>query len=231
MRFIAILTVSMLLMSCENNAQNVKELKTHKDSVSYAIGYSIGQNFKMQSVDVDPVILAAAINHVTKDDKSALMTEEVAQQVMMAYQTELMAKQEEERKAKGAKNKTEGEKFLAANKSKEGVITTASGLQYQVIKMGDGPKPTTADRVKCHYTGTLIDGKKFDSSVDRGEPAVFPVTGVIKAWTEVLQLMPVGSKFKVFIPSELGYGEQGAGQDIGPNSVLIFEIELLGIEQ
>ena len=124
MRFIAILTVSMLLMSCENNAQNVKELKTHKDSVSYAIGYSIGQNFKMQSVDVDPVILAAAINHVTKDDKSALMTEEVAQQVMMAYQTELMAKQEEERKAKGAKNKTEGEKFLAANKSKEGVITT-----------------------------------------------------------------------------------------------------------
>lgn len=229
MRFLATLTMALLLVSCENNAQVVKELKTHQDSVSYAIGFNIGQNFKMQSVEVDATILAAAINDVLAD-KKALLNEEQAQQIMMAYQTELMAKQEEKRKADGSKNMDAGKKFLAENKTKEGVQTTASGLQYKVIKMGDGPKPTSSDRVKCHYKGTLIDGKQFDSSIDRGEPAVFPVTGVIAGWTEVLQMMPVGSKWQVFIPSELGYGERGAGEDIGPNATLIFEIELLGIE-
>lgn len=229
MRFLATLTMALLLVSCENNAQVVKELKTHQDSVSYAIGFNIGQNFKMQSVEVDATILAAAINDVLAD-KKALLNEEQAQQIMMAYQTELMAKQEEKRKADGSKNLDAGKKFLAENKTKEGVQTTASGLQYKVIKMGDGPKPTSSDRVKCHYKGTLIDGKQFDSSIDRGEPAVFPVTGVIAGWTEVLQMMPVGSKWQVFIPSELGYGERGAGEDIGPNATLIFEIELLGIE-
>lgn len=229
MRFLATLTMALLLVSCENNAQVVKELKTHQDSVSYAIGFNIGQNFKMQSVEVDANILAAAINDVLTE-KKALLNEEQAQQIMMAYQTELMAKQEEKRKADGSKNLDAGKKFLAENKTKEGVQTTASGLQYKVIKMGDGPKPTSSDRVKCHYKGTLIDGKQFDSSIDRGEPAVFPVTGVIAGWTEVLQMMPVGSKWQVFIPSELGYGERGAGEDIGPNATLIFEIELLGIE-
>jgi FKBP-type peptidyl-prolyl cis-trans isomerase FklB len=229
MRFLATLTMALLLVSCENNAQVVKELKTHQDSVSYAIGFNIGQNFKMQSVEVDANILAAAINDVLTE-KEGLLNEEQAQQIMMAYQTELMAKQEEKRKADGSKNLDAGKKFLAENKSKEGVQTTASGLQYKVIKMGDGPKPTSSDRVKCHYKGTLIDGKQFDSSIERGEPAVFPVTGVIAGWTEVLQMMPVGSKWQVFIPSELGYGDRGAGDDIGPNATLIFEIELLGIE-
>jgi FKBP-type peptidyl-prolyl cis-trans isomerase FklB len=229
MRFLATLTMALLLVSCENNAQVVKELKTHQDSVSYAIGFNIGQNFKMQSVEVDANVLAAAINDVLTE-KEGLLNEEQAQQIMMAYQTELMAKQEEKRKADGSKNLDAGKKFLAENKSKEGVQTTASGLQYKVIKMGNGPKPTSSDRVKCHYKGTLIDGKQFDSSIERGEPAVFPVTGVIAGWTEVLQMMPVGSKWQVFIPSELGYGDRGAGDDIGPNATLIFEIELLGIE-
>jgi FKBP-type peptidyl-prolyl cis-trans isomerase FklB len=229
MRFFITLTLTLMLVSCENNAQVVKDLKTYQDSVSYAIGYNIGQNFKMQSVEVDANILAAAINDVL-NDRNTLLDEEQANEVMMSYQTHLMEKQEEKRMSEGQTNKEAGQKWLAENKKKEGVQTTASGLQYKVITMGDGPKPTSNDRVKCHYRGTLIDGKQFDSSFDRGEPAIFPVTGVISGWTEVLQLMPVGSKWEVYIPSELGYGERGAGEDIGPNATLIFEIELLGIE-
>ncbi|MGH9569716.1 MAG: FKBP-type peptidyl-prolyl cis-trans isomerase, partial [Candidatus Angelobacter sp.] len=127
-------------------------------------------------------------------------------------------------------NKKEGEAFLAANKTKEGVITTPSGLQYKVLKQGTGPKPTTTDKVVCNYKGTLINGKEFDSSYKRGEPATFPVNGVIKGWTEALQLMPVGSKYQLFIPADLAYGERGAGADIGPDATLIFEVELLSIE-
>ena len=230
MRFFVTLTMALLLASCGNDVPTVKELKTQKDSVSYAIGAQIGQNFKTQSVEVDPSVLAAAINDVTSG-KKLLLTEEQSQAIMMAYQTQLMAKQEEKRKADGEKQKEAGQKFLAENKSKAGVQTTATGLQYKVIKMGTGPKPLATDKVKCHYKGTLIDGKQFDSSIDRGEPAVFPVTGVIPGWTEVLQLMPVGSKWQVFIPSELGYAERGAGEDIGPHATLIFEIELIAIEK
>ncbi len=132
-------------------------------------------------------------------------------------------------KAEGDKNLKEGEEFLAKNKTKSGVVTTASGLQYEIIKAGTGPKPKAEDEVKCHYKGTLIDGKVFDSSIERGEPATFPVNRVIPGWTEALQLMPVGSKWKLYIPASLGYGERGAGQDIKPNSTLIFEVELLEI--
>ena len=230
MRFLSLLTVALLLISCENNAQQNVDLKTRKDSVSYAIGLNIGQSFKMQKIEADPAIIAAAINDVL-DSNETKMTDEQAQQIWMSYQQEMMAKAEEDRKAAGAKNKEAGEKFLAANKSKEGVVTTASGLQYKVVTMGNGPKPTTADRVKVHYRGTLIDGKPFDSSYDRGEPAVFPVTGVIAGWTEVLQLMPVGSKWEVYIPSNLAYGERGAGADIGADATLIFTVELMGIEK
>ena len=130
----------------------------------------------------------------------------------------------------GEKNKTEGDAFLAANKAKEGVVTLPSGLQYKIITAGTGPKPTLEQTVVCHYRGTLIDGKEFDSSYKRGQPATFPVKGVIKGWTEVLQLMPVGSKWQVFIPSDLAYGERGAGADIGPNATLVFEIELVAIK-
>jgi FKBP-type peptidyl-prolyl cis-trans isomerase FklB len=140
-------------------------------------------------------------------------------------------RKEAEKSAKGAANLEEGQKFLAENKTKEGVTTLESGLQYQVITTGTGEKPTLTDRVKCHYHGTLIDGTVFDSSVDRGEPSVFPVNGVIKGWTEALQLMPVGSKWKLFIPADLAYGANGAGDKILPNSALIFEVELLSIEK
>jgi FKBP-type peptidyl-prolyl cis-trans isomerase FklB len=230
MRFLSILTLALLLISCQNNAQENVELKTRKDSVSYAIGYNIGTNFKMQSIEADPAMVAAAMRDIMNDGETK-MTEEVAQQVWMSYQQEMMAKQQQEREAAGVTNMEKGKKWLEENKTKEGVKTTESGLQYKVIKMGDGPKPTANDKVKVHYRGRLIDGKQFDSSIDRGEPAVFPVTGVIAGWTEVLQLMPVGSKWEVYIPSELGYGAQGAGQDIGPNATLIFDVELLGIEK
>ncbi|MCB2205160.1 FKBP-type peptidyl-prolyl cis-trans isomerase [bacterium] len=228
MRFLSILTLAMLLMSCQNNAQENVDLKTRKDSVSYAIGYNIGTNFKMQSIDVDPTVVAAAMRDLMNEGETK-MTEEDAQQIWMSYQKELMAKQQEERAASGAKNKEEGDKWLAENKEKEGVVTTESGLQYKVIKMGDGPKPQKTDKVRVNYRGTLIDGTEFDSSYKRGEPAEFGVGQVIPGWTEALQLMPVGSKWEVYIPGELGYGERGAGQDIGPNATLIFEVELLDI--
>jgi FKBP-type peptidyl-prolyl cis-trans isomerase FklB len=228
MRFFSILTLALLLMSCQNNAQENVELKTRQDSVSYAIGYNIGTNFKMQSIEVDPAVVAAAMRDIMNEGDTKL-TEEEAQQIWMSYQQEMMAKQEQEREASGAKNKEDGVKWLAENKEKEGVVTTESGLQYKVIEMGDGPKPSPNDKVRVHYRGRLIDGTQFDSSYDRGEPAEFPVGGVIAGWTEALQLMPVGSKWEVYIPSELGYGERGAGQDIGPNATLIFEVELLDI--
>lgn len=230
MRFLSILTLAMLLISCQNSAQENVDLKTRKDSVSYAIGFNIGQSFKTQKIEADPAIMAAAMNDVL-NGKETKLTEEQAQQCWMSYQQEMMAVAEKDRQDQGVKNKEAGEKFLAENKTKDGVITTESGLQYKVIKMGDGPKPTKTDKVKVHYKGTLIDGKQFDSSYDRGEPAVFPVTGVIPGWTEALLLMPVGSKWEVYLPSAIAYAERGAGQDIGANATLIFTVELLGIEK
>jgi FKBP-type peptidyl-prolyl cis-trans isomerase len=228
MRFFAMLAIGLLLISCQNNAQDKVELNSRKDSVSYAIGYSIGQNFKMQEIDVDPVIVSAAIADVM-GEKDALLTDEQAQQIWMSYQGEMMQAQQKKREEQAKTNKEEGAKFLAENAKKEGVVTTESGLQYKVIKMGDGPKPAPTDQVKCNYKGTLLDGTVFDSSYDRGEPATFPLNGVIKGWTEVLQLMPVGSTFEAYIPGDLAYGERGAGAKIGPNATLIFTIELLEI--
>lgn len=197
------------------------------DSISYAIGLNIGENVKQQKLDINPDMLAAAIKDVQAGKQ--LMTKEQAQGVMMAMQQEQMKKMEEERAASGASAKAAGEKFLAENKSKQGVITTASGLQYKVITMGKGAKPAATDKVKVHYKGTLLNGKVFDSSYDRGQPIEFALNGVIKGWTEGVGLMPVGSKFTFYIPSEMAYGAQGAGQDIGPNETLIFDVELLDI--
>lgn len=230
MRSLFIITLGMLLMSCQNSGLEKVDLKTRKDSVSYAIGLNLGQSFKMQKIDADPAVVAAAMKDVL-DSNDMKLTEEQAQQVWMSYQQEMAAKAEQERQVQGVKNKEAGEKFLAENKTKEGVVTTASGLQYKVITMGTGPKPTSSDKVKVHYRGTLIDGKQFDSSYDRGEPAVFPVTGVIPGWTEALLLMPVGSKWEVYLPAGIAYGDRGAGADIGPNATLIFTVELLGIEK
>jgi FKBP-type peptidyl-prolyl cis-trans isomerase FklB len=203
-------------------------LKTQKDKFSYAIGMRMGASFKKQSVPVDPAILMRGI----KDSMAGktVLTDEEAQSAIMEVQKEMQGKQQEKLKEAAEVNKKEGETFLAANKSKEGVVTLPSGLQYKIEKAGTGPKPTPNDSVVCNYRGTLIDGKEFDSSYKRGQPATFPVTGVIKGWTEALQLMPVGSKWQLFIPADLAYGDRGAGGDIGPGATLIFDIELLSIE-
>ena len=205
-------------------------LKTDKEKLSYAIGMNIGQSMKKDSLDIDPAILSRAIKDAVTGSKPA-MTEEEARTIVTAFRTEMVKKQQAEAQKAGEVNKQAGDKFLAENKTKDGVVTLPSGLQYKVIKQGDGPKPTASDTVVTNYRGTLIDGKEFDSSYKRGQPATFPVGQVIKGWTEALQLMPVGSKWQLYIPSSLAYGDRGAGGDIGPNSTLVFDIELLSIEQ
>ena len=159
-----------------------------------------------------------------------LLTEDEARTTLTQLQTEVRSKQQEKMKVAGEMNKKEGVEFLAANKTKEGVVILPSGLQYKILTAGTGPKPTASDTVVCNYRGTLISGAEFDSSYKRGQPASFPVNGVIKGWTEALQLMPVGSKWQLFVPAELGYGDRGAGADIGPGATLIFEVELLSIQ-
>jgi len=204
-------------------------LKTDKEKLSYAIGMNIGQSMKKDSLDIDPAILSRAIKDAVTGSKPA-MTEEEARTIVTAFRTEMVKKQQAEAQKAGEVNKQAGDKFLAENKTKDGVVTLPSGLQYKVIKQGDGPKPTASDTVVTNYRGTLIDGKEFDSSYKRGQPATFPVGQVIKGWTEALQLMPVGSKWQLYIPSNLAYGDRGAGGDIGPNSTLVFDIELLSIQ-
>lgn len=212
-------------------------LKDQKDKVSYSIGMDIGRNIKRQNLEVNVEAMAAGIRDIMAGGKTAL-SEEEAREVMNAYRAEMQTKQQSQAKEQGEKNKKEGEAFLAANKGKEGVKTievklpggTNATLQYKVLTPGTGPKPTTNDTVITHYRGTLIDGTEFDSSLKRGEPATFPVTGVIKGWTEALLQMPVGSKWQLFIPADLAYGERGAGRTIGPNATLLFDIELIGIQ-
>jgi FKBP-type peptidyl-prolyl cis-trans isomerase len=204
-------------------------LRTQKDKISYAIGMNVGTNLQKQSVDVDPAILLQGLKDGIAGSKP-LLTEDEARTLLMQLQEETRKKQAEKAQQTGGANKTEGDAFLTANKNKEGVVTLPSGLQYKILKAGTGPKPSAADSVVCNYRGTLINGTEFDSSYKRGQPLTFPVNGVIKGWTEALQLMPVGSKWQLFIPSELAYGERGAGADIGPNATLIFEVELLSIQ-
>jgi FKBP-type peptidyl-prolyl cis-trans isomerase FklB len=205
-------------------------LKTQKEKASYAIGMNIAGNMKQNGVEVDTVILLRGMNDVLAGDK-LLLTDEEAKAALTTLQQESREKKEAQMKSLGEANQKEGEAFLAANKTKEGVVTLPSGVQYKVEKQGDGPKPLSTDTVVCNYRGTLINGKEFDSSYKRGQPATFPVGGVIKGWTEMLQLMPVGSKYQVFIPAALAYGPRGPSADIGPNATLIFEIELLSIKE
>jgi FKBP-type peptidyl-prolyl cis-trans isomerase FklB len=207
-------------------------LKTPKDKASYAIGMNIGRGLHKDSVDVDPAILLRGLKDGMAGGKT-LMTDDDAKTAMTTLQADLRKKQDAKMEIVGEANKKEGDAFLAANKTKQGVVALPSGLQYKVLKEGAGPKPTAADTVVCNYKGTLLDSTEFDSSYKRGQPATFPVGQVIKGWTEVLQLMPVGSKWEVFIPSDLAYGPRGPGQGggaIGPNATLIFEIELLSIQ-
>lgn len=201
----------------------------NKDKVSYCIGLTMGSSWKKQSLDVNPDMILKGLKEGLGDAKP-LLTEEEVRQTLMDFQKEMTAKQQENAKILGEKNKKDGEAFLAENKKKEGVKVTASGLQYIIEKEGNGGKPVLTNTVVANYRGTLLDGTEFDSSYKRGEPAEFPVDGLIKGWTEALQLMKTGSKYKLFIPSELAYGEQGAGDKIGPNATLIFELELIEVK-
>jgi FKBP-type peptidyl-prolyl cis-trans isomerase FklB len=205
-------------------------LNTPKQKASYAIGMNIGKNLKRDSVDIDPAVLSRGLKDALAGNK-LLLTDDEAKAALAALQMEVRAKEEGKMKAVALENKKTGEAFLTANKTKEGVVTLPSGLQYKIITAGTGPKPTADDTVLCHYRGTLVDNTEFDSSYKRKEPLKIPVGGVIKGWTEAIQLMPVGSKWQLFIPSDLAYGERGApGSPIGPNSTLIFEVELISIE-
>jgi FKBP-type peptidyl-prolyl cis-trans isomerase FklB len=209
--------------------QSVLTLKTQKDKVSYALGMNLGTNLHKQSVEVDPTIVLRGLKDALAGGKM-LQTEDEARATLTQLQTEVRNKQQEKMKVAGEANRKEGVEFLAVNKSKEGIVTLPSGLQYKILTEGTGPKPAASDTVVCNYRGTLISGAEFDSSYKRGQPASFPVNGVIKGWTEALQLMPVGSKWQLFVPAELGYGDRGAGADIGPGATLIFEVELLSIQ-
>jgi len=204
-------------------------LSTKKEKVSYAIGADLGGKLKSSSIDVDPNILTRALKDALTGAKPA-MTDDEIRSTLSDLTKDLQQKQTAVTKEKSDKNRKEGEEFLASNKTKEGVVALPSGLQYKILKAGDGPKPTSADTVVCNYKGTLIDGKEFDSSYKRGQPATFPVGGVIKGWTEALQLMPVGSKWQLFIPPDLAYGDRQAGPDITPGSTLVFEVELMSIQ-
>jgi FKBP-type peptidyl-prolyl cis-trans isomerase FklB len=224
-----ILTLVLLTLPTVAAAQEAPALKTEKDKLSYAMGMDLGTQLKSRSVDIDPAIFAQALKDSLSGGKT-LLTDAEAKSVIAELQKAILVKQSAEAKIVGDKNKAEGDAFLAANKAKEGFVTLPSGIQYKVLTAGAGKKPTIDDTVVCQYRGTLIDGKEFDSSYKRGQPATFPVKGVIKGWTEVLQLMAVGSKWQVVIPPALAYGERGAGADIGPNATLIFEIELVAIK-
>jgi len=209
-------------------------LKTRQEKFSYALGMNqgsgLGSMLKKQSVDIDQKLVIQGFKDGISGAKTQL-TEQEAQAVLQEVGTEVRKAQQAQAQKAAETNKTEGASFLAANKGKEGVITSPSGLQYKVLTEGTGPKPTAADTVVCNYKGTLVNGTEFDSSAKHGGPATFPVGGVIKGWTEALQLMPTGSKWQLFIPSNLAYGERGAGADIGPDATLIFEVELVAIQE
>jgi FKBP-type peptidyl-prolyl cis-trans isomerase len=204
-------------------------LTTPKQKTSYAIGVSIGKKLHDDGLDIDTAILIKALKDAVAGNK-LLMTDDEMRTSLTSLAQDMQKKQQEKQQEGAAKNKKDGEDFLAANKAKEGVVTTPSGLQYKILQAGTGPKPAATDSVVCNYKGTFVDGKEFDSSYKRGEPATFPVTGVIKGWTEALQMMPVGSKWQLVIPADLAYGEQGR-RGMPPNSTLVFEVELVKIAE
>jgi FKBP-type peptidyl-prolyl cis-trans isomerase FklB len=212
-----------------SKSKDITTLKDQREKASYGIGLNLGTSLRQQSVDVDPDIIAKGL-HDGMTGAKPLITDDEARAAVVQLQKDVREQQEKKRLASGDKNKTEGAAFLAANKTKPGVVALPDGLQYKILKEGTGPKPGETDSVTVNYRGTLLDGTEFDSSYKRGQPATFPVNRVIKGWTEALQLMPVGSKWELYIPSDLAYGAQGAGGDIGPNSTLIFEVELLSIQ-
>ena len=225
---LAVCCAAQFACGTKDGVQGKTSLKTFAEQKSYMIGVDIAHNLKSLNTEIDFEALVQGLGDVMKE-RPILLPKSSMDSIRQVFTMQLREHQMAGMKASSEKNTQEGETFLAANKTKPGVITTASGLQYIIEKLGTGPKPKATDKVKVNYEGTLIDGKIFDSSIKRGQPVEFPVNGVIPGWTEALQLMPVGSKFKLFVPANLGYGDRGAGPDIGPGAVLIFEVELLGI--
>lgn len=221
--------VFIILLAGAAAAKDVPKLKTEKEKRSYAIGMDLGTGLKKMSVELDPKLLDQGLRDAMSGGKT-MMTPDELRETLTSLQKELKEKEAKTMQQIADKNGKEGEAFLANNKTKEGVVTLASGLQYKILKAGEGNKPTSDNTVECHYKGTLIDGTEFDSSYRRGQPVSFAVKGVISGWTEALQLMPVGSKWQLFIPAKLAYGDKVAGPRIGPNSTLLFEVELLGIK-
>jgi FKBP-type peptidyl-prolyl cis-trans isomerase len=203
-------------------------LKTDKEKQSYAMGMNLGMGLHRQGLTLDTALVARGMKDAMAGGKTAL-TDDEARAAVQQLQTEVRQKMQAKAAAEGDANHKEGDAFLAANKTKDGVVTTPDGLQYKIITAGTGPKPTASDQVTVNYRGTLINGKEFDSSYKRGQPATFPVGGVIKGWTEALQLMPVGSKWQLVIPPDLAYGDRPPPGDIGPGSTLVFEVELISI--
>ncbi len=223
-----LMTASAACAQEPGEAQVVKP-ETLEDRASYSIGLSLAKNLKAQGVEVDVDYLIRGLRDGLGEGETLLSDDEM-RATLQEFQQSLAARQQQQQAALAEKNQKEGQAFMASNKERAGVVSLDNGLQYEVLQAADGPNPKVTDQVRVHYRGTLIDGTPFDSSYDRGEPAVFPLNGVIKGWTEALQRMPVGSKWKLYIPPELAYGARGAGPVIGPNATLVFEVELLGIE-
>jgi FKBP-type peptidyl-prolyl cis-trans isomerase FklB len=232
-RLFTVMIILTYLVGCApEEASSAAELKldTSKNRISYTIGVNIGQDFKSQNMDIEPDALLMGLKDALSGKELQLTDEEMVQEVQN-FQQEMQARLAAEMEEQASKNKAEGESFLAENAKQEGVVVTESGLQYKILEPGEGEPPGPADLATVHYRGTLIDGTQFDSSYDRGQPATFPVGAVIAGWTEALQLMKPGAKWQLFIPAELAYGERGAGQDIGPNATLLFDVELISVEK
>lgn len=224
MKSIALTTIALAFATSLFGEDKPAQLKDEKDKFSYAVGLNIGMNFKRQNIDVSPDLVLSGMKDGIAGKPQ--MTTDQIRDTMMAFEKDMQQKQTEA----GKKNAADADKFLAENKTKEGVKTTASGLQYKVLKEGNGAQPKSSDTVTVNYRGTLIDGTEFDSSYRRGQPATFPVGGVIKGWTEALQLMKIGSKYQLFIPPNLAYADHSPGPQIPPNSLLIFEVELMNVQ-
>ena len=229
MKYLLTTLLSIALLSSVCHAQGKLELKDQKDKESYSLGYQFGQSLKSQGVDINLDIYGSGIKDAF-GGKEPQMSQEEIRATLTSLQQRLMAAQQKELKEKAAKNLEEGKKFLVENQKKGGIKTLPSGLQYKVLTEGSGKMPKAEDTVTVNYKGTLIDGTEFDSSYKRGQPATFQVKGVIKGWTEALQLMKQGAKWQLFIPPDLAYGDRGAGRDIGPNATLIFEVELISVK-
>lgn len=227
---IFVMSLVWLACSIQDGGAKALQLRTDEDSLSYVLGMDVGDYIKTLEAEVNVPVFTRGITDRVKGREPVLTQEQIAA-IKKAFSMRMQASATEKAEALSAKNRKASDEFLAANKAKKGVVTTASGLQYEVVKKGSGPKPGPKDSVEVHYRGMLVDGTEFENSSKRGKPVAFPVTGVLAGWAEGLQLMNIGSVYRLVLPPHLAHGERGAGRDIGPNATLIFEVELLGIKK